>query len=247
MKNNMKKVTVLIPTFNRGNLLAKTIRNCFSQTYKNFGILIYDDGSTDNTSSVVKHLQQKHPNRIEYIRGKANNGIGYSRHMLLKNLTTEFGVWLDSDDYMKVNRLQKCVDYLQAHPSVDIVFSYLKRFHEENAGVFTPMGNDITINVTTYDKTNYGSLHSNTACATAFFRKCVQEHEVVPLRYGSEDVLWLWKLLNSNIKVGQISESLYFYRSHNQRLGIQKKNLNKEDKIPEESIIHQKIIEYRNG
>ena len=51
----------------------------------------------------------------------------------------------------------------------------------------------------------------------------------------------------SNIKVGQISESLYFYRSHNQRLGIQKKNLNKEDKIPEESIIHQKINEYRNG
>lgn len=242
----MKRVTILIPTHNRGDLLGKTIMNCFKQTYKDFKILIYDDGSTDNTSTIIKKLQLSFPNRIQYLKSKSNHGIGYARHELLKNLSTEFGVWLDSDDYMKSDRLAKCINYLDSNPSVDIVFSYLKRFHEVHNGAFTPMGDEIKIDVSTYDKTNYRSLYSNTACATAFFRKSLQKHEVVPLRYGSEDVLWLWKLLNADVKVGQINETLYFYRSHRERLGIQKKKLNKEDKIPEEIIIHQKIEEYRN-
>lgn len=241
----MNKITILIPTYNRASLIGKTLNNCFQQTCKDFCILVYDDASTDNTSQIIKDFQLKYPNRISYFKGEKNMGIGYSRKMLLEKLNTEFGVWLDSDDYMKISRLQKCLHYMDKHSDVDIVYSYLKRFHEES-GQFTLMGDDITLDVTRYNKASYESLKSNTACATAFFRKELKTHEIVSLRYGSEDVLWLWKILNANIKVGQISEALYFYRSHNDRIGIKKKNLNKEAKIPEEIIIHEKIKEYRN-
>ena len=242
---NMNKITILIPTYNRASLISKTLDNCFHQTCKDFCILIYDDASTDNTSQIIKDFQRKYPNRISYFKGEKNMGIGYSRKKLLEEFNTEFGVWLDSDDYMKISRLEQCLLYMNKHKDVDIVYSYLKRFHEES-GEFTPMGSDITLDVTRYDKESYQSLKSNTACATAFFRNKLKFHDTVPLRYGSEDVLWLWKLLNLNIKVGQISEALYFYRSHNDRIGIKKKNLNKEAKIPEELIIHEKIKEYRN-
>tara|TARA_R110000782_G_scaffold47485_5_gene104380 strand:- start:2179 stop:2910 length:732 start_codon:yes stop_codon:yes gene_type:complete len=242
----MSKITILIPTYNRASLIAKTIENCFLQSCGDFTILIYDDGSTDNTTDVVNSIIKRYPNRIKYIKSKKNMGIGYSRKMLLGHLDSEFGVWLDSDDYMRADRLSKCVEYMNLYKDVDVVYSHLKRFHEET-GIFTPMGNDITINIKKYDKTNYRSLHSNTACATAFFRKKLKDQEIIPLRYGSEDVLWLWQLLNLDIKVGQISEPLYFYRSHNDRISIEKKTLNKEAKIPEEIIIHEKIKEYRNN
>ena len=91
----MSKITILIPTYNRASLIAKTIENCFLQSCGDFTILIYDDGSTDNTTDVVNSIIKRYPNRIKYIKSKKNMGIGYSRKMLLEHLNSEFGVWLD--------------------------------------------------------------------------------------------------------------------------------------------------------
>lgn len=241
------KVTILIPTYNRAALISKTIENCFLQTYNDFDILVYDDGSTDNTDTVIKSLQTVYPNRIKYIKSTSNKGIGYSRNMLLKNLNTEYGVWLDSDDLMSSDRLLKCINYLESNIDVDIVFSYITKFHSDNINPNELQKSDIKINVSTYNKNNYRSLHSNTACATGFFRQKLKRYNIVPLKYGSEDVLWLWQLLNAGINIGQISEPLYFYRSHVKRLGVYKKGIYKNAKVEEESIIAEKIKEYMNG
>jgi len=239
------RVTILIPTYNRANLINRTIENCFEQTFKKFKIIIYDDGSTDDTAIIIKKLQIKYPNRIKYIKGKINNGVGFSRNILLKNLTTEYGVWLDSDDIMDSNRLYKCIKYMNRHKDVSIVYSYISRFTEID-GIFTTKGSEIKLDTSKFDKTDYNSLKSNTTCATAFFRNTIKNVEIELLRYGSEDVLWLWKILNMNIKVGQISESLYFYRVHNDRLGIEKRTKTEKKRL-EDIIIFEKINEYRNG
>lgn len=241
----MIRATVLIPTYNRGTLIAKTIRNCLNQTYKNFNILIYDDGSIDNTKYVVKSLIERYGDKIRYIKGEKNKGVGCSRKELLKNLDADYGLWLDSDDYMREDRIAKCIKYLELNKNIDIIYSFLTTFNESQSGNIHEIGIS-KVETSKYDKNNYDSLKYNTTCATAFFRKKLKNIEVVPLRYGSEDVLWLWKILNLGIEVGQISESLYLYRSHDARLSIEKKS-KKVEKGKEEIIIHEKIKEYKNG
>jgi teichuronic acid biosynthesis glycosyltransferase TuaG len=237
----MNRVTILIPTYNRADFLNETLKNCLSQTYKEFDIIVYDDCSTDNTSKVVEKIKSRIPN-LTYIKGKVNMGIGFARQVLLQNLNTEFGVWLDSDDLMRMDRLSLCIDFMDKNPDIDILYTYLQRFAGSNGNV--SLLDIIKVDTSKYDKESYESLKNNTTCATAFFRSSLKQFEIVAdLRYGSEDVLWLWNLLNNNIKVGQINETLYFYRKHSNRISVQKK-LMVTAKANENRIIAQKIKEY---
>ena len=237
----MNNVTILIPTYNRGNLIEDTIESCFNQTYKDFCILIYDDGSTDNTHHIIDSISKKYGS-IKYIRGDKNNGIGYARQELMNNFKTEYGIWLDSDDLMDAKRIEKCVNYMDSHKDVDIVYSNIRKFSEDG-----PI-DDIKINIDLYSKNNFDSLKNNTCCATAFFRYKIKEFKFeTSMRHSAEDVLWLWKLICNDVKVGHISESLYLYRWHENRTGVQKRSLPKEIYQKEQRILHEKIKEYRDN
>lgn len=240
-----EKLTILIPTYNRGALIGKTIENCFLQTYKDFKILIYDDASVDNTSHVISSLDKKYPNRITYIKGDKNMGIGHARNFLMKELNTEFGMWLDSDDLMAFDRIEKCMFYLNENPDVEIVYSNIQWFTEDEK---IKLRDHITIDVNTYDKTMWDSLKFNTACATGFFRNSLCKYTFEEsLTLGGEDVLWIWKLLQHNVKIGHINESLYLYRDHQIRIGKQKRHESMRDlKIKEEAVLAEKIKEIQD-
>lgn len=241
-----KRLTVLIPTYNRGNLIRKTIESCFLQTYKDFKILIYDDASTDNTKKVISTLSKKYPNQITCVKGNENMGIGYARNFLIKELNTELGMWLDSDDLMTADRAEKCVSYLDKNPDVEIVYSNIQWFTEAEE---IKLKDHIKINVSTYDKNIWTSLKFNTACATGFFRNSLQKYTFEEsLKLGGEDVLWIWKLLQNNVKIGHINESLYLYRDHQLRIGKQKRHESMQSlKVKEETILVEKIKEIQNA
>jgi glycosyltransferase involved in cell wall biosynthesis len=244
----IKDITILIPVYNREKYISYTIESCFQQTYKNFKILIYDDCSTDNTLSIIESFVNKYGKEtIECIKGNINLGIGGARNILLQNLKTKYGTWLDSDDLMDPKRLETCFNYLENNKNIDIVYSYIRRFKSgENINIESDE-NIITIDTEKYDANDYNSLKSNTTCATAFFKSFLKKYEIESsLRYGSEDVLWLWRLLNNNINISQIDKPLYLYRNHNDRLSILKKE-RIEEKAKENIIIHEKIIKYLNG
>ena len=90
-----KKVSIIIPTFNRENLIRKAIDSVFLQDYQNFEILVIDDCSTDKTGDVIKSYQD---NRIIYIKNKKNYGAAKSRNIGISKATGDFISFLDSDD-----------------------------------------------------------------------------------------------------------------------------------------------------
>lgn len=241
-----KRLTILIPTYNRGNLIEKTIESCFLQTYKDFNILIYDDASTDNTQDVISTLSKKYPNQIICVKGNENMGIGYARNFLIKALNTELGMWLDSDDLMAADRAEKCISYLDKNIDVEIVYSNIQWFTEAEE---IKLRDHIKINVNTYDKNIWTSLKFNTACATGFFRNSLQKYTFEEsLKLGGEDVLWIWKLLQNNVKIGHINESLYLYRDHQLRIGKQKRHESLQSlKVKEDAILAEKIKEIQNA
>ena len=108
----MPTVTVIIPTYNRCNLLAHAIDSVLRQSYKDFELLVIDDGSTDNTRQAVADIKN---NRIKYFH-KNNGGASSARNLGLKNTQGQFICFLDSDDLWPNNFLQTMTANLQNNP-----------------------------------------------------------------------------------------------------------------------------------
>jgi glycosyltransferase involved in cell wall biosynthesis len=89
------KVSIVIPTYNRADFLPKAIQSVLSQTYRDWEIIIVDDGSTDNTEEIVKGYNES---RIRYIAHKSNLGISAARNTAIKNSKGKYIALLDSDD-----------------------------------------------------------------------------------------------------------------------------------------------------
>lgn len=87
-------ISVIITTYNRENLLPRALESVLMQTYKNYEIVIIDDGSTDNTKEVLKSFNDK---RINYFYIE-NSGAGNAKNYGVKMSNGEFIVLLDSDD-----------------------------------------------------------------------------------------------------------------------------------------------------
>ena len=93
----MRRVAVCIPVFNGGRTIARTIENLLLQTYKDFEIIVYDDGSTDFTANIVARLANG-DSRIRLVRGGVNRGRGLARNALLELTSGRLIAWQDADD-----------------------------------------------------------------------------------------------------------------------------------------------------
>jgi len=98
-------ISVLIPAFNREKWVEQSLRSILNQTYKDLDIIIYDDGSTDNTLNICKKLAEE-DNRIRIIEGKENKGVAEARNILLNNCQTKYAVWHDTDDFSNIRRIE---------------------------------------------------------------------------------------------------------------------------------------------
>ncbi|MCX6197821.1 MAG: glycosyltransferase family 2 protein [Bacteroidetes bacterium] len=94
--------SVIIPTYNRANLIGKAIESVFVQTFAQWELVIVDDGSTDNTKEVVQAYNDK---RINYVFQK-NAERSAARNNGIENATGKYICFLDSDDYYLPERLE---------------------------------------------------------------------------------------------------------------------------------------------
>lgn len=94
------KVSVIIPTFNSQNFIEKSIINVLSQTIDSLEIIIYDDGSNDDTINILDKYEKIY-NNIKVIRNPFNIGQGYGRNKAIKIATGQYVTYLDSDDFYK--------------------------------------------------------------------------------------------------------------------------------------------------
>ena len=118
---NNPTVSVIIPTYNRVHFLGETIQSVLNQTYRDFELIIADDGSTDNTEQLVKSFGS---DRIKYIQLKKNSGSSaVPRNTGLKAATGKYIALLDSDDTWLPDKLKLEVNFLDTHPSIGLVYS----------------------------------------------------------------------------------------------------------------------------
>ena len=117
-------VSVIIPCFNRADIVGETIESVLSQSYARFEIIVIDDGSTDNTSEVVSAYADR---RIRYFY-KANGGLSAARNSGLDAARGEFTAFLDSDDVWYPWKLKAQMEIFGRYPNVGLVWSDMSTF-----------------------------------------------------------------------------------------------------------------------
>jgi glycosyltransferase involved in cell wall biosynthesis len=107
------KVSVIIPTYNRAELLRSAIESALKQTFTDYEIIVSDDRSTDHTREVVKSFKDK---RIKYLVNKSNMGPSATRNSAILASKGEYIAFLDDDDEWIPEKLQKQVELLDKSP-----------------------------------------------------------------------------------------------------------------------------------
>ena len=124
-------VSLVMPVYNRADLVGRAIESILNQTFQDFEFVIVDDGSTDNTRAVLNTWANR-DRRIRVIGYSQNKGISYARQYGLENARGEFVAVMDSDDVSFPNRLDVTVRYLRDHPDVMAVSARVVRFNDQS-------------------------------------------------------------------------------------------------------------------
>lgn len=114
-------ITVVIPAYNAAKFLPQVIQSVVEQSYKNWELLVINDGSTDNTAEIVDHFC-KLDNRVRLI-SKENGGVSVARNLGAELAKGELIAFLDSDDLWLEDKLLVHYEYMSEHPNVGVSFS----------------------------------------------------------------------------------------------------------------------------
>lgn len=114
------KISVIMSTFNRANLLPRAIDSVLNQTFKDFEFIIINDGSEDETAEILKNYAQK-DKRIIILDNNGHKGLVYGLNRALKIARGTYIARMDDDDRSLPERFECQINYLEEHPNVTVV------------------------------------------------------------------------------------------------------------------------------
>ncbi len=122
-------VSIIIPAYNRGNVISRAIQSILRQTYVWYEIIVVDDGSTDNTEERVREIGD---NRIRYIRLEQNQGASYARNEGIRRCLYDYIAFLDSDDEWMPDKLELQMDKMrQSSENVGLIYCRMRSGKEK--------------------------------------------------------------------------------------------------------------------
>ena len=105
-------VNIIIPTYNRAQKLIRAISSVLSQTFRDYEIIVIDDGSNDSTKSAMSRFE----GRISYTAHPSNLGVSAARNTGIRKSRAPFIAFLDSDDYWLPDKLAVQISFFETHP-----------------------------------------------------------------------------------------------------------------------------------
>jgi len=120
---NKPLVSCIIIFFNAENFFEEAIESVFAQTYKNWELLLVDDGSTDSSTEIARNYAEQYPKKIRYIEheGHENRGMSSTRNLGIRHSKGEYIAFLDADDVWLSRKLERKVAILNSFPEAAMV------------------------------------------------------------------------------------------------------------------------------
>ena len=114
------QVSVVMPVYNGERYLAEAIASILGQTYADFEFIIVDDGSTDGSAEIICEFAER-DSRIHFVRLRRNQGEAWARNTGIADAKGKYVAMMDCDDVCLPDRLRKQMNYLEAHPEIDVI------------------------------------------------------------------------------------------------------------------------------
>lgn len=232
-----KKIDILMATYNGEKYLAEQIDSIICQTYKNWNLLIRDDGSSDNTFKILMEYE-KRDDRIKIIKDeKGNLGIVKNFEELLKISDSELIMFSDQDDVWKKDKIKIMIKYVSDY---DLIVSDAIVVNEKlecvNESLFYVVKSKNGIIKNTIKNTYYG-------CCMLFQRKILKKVLPIPNNKEIGHDLWIGLISERYYKVKFINEKLIYFRRHlNNITTINKSKRNLKMKIVGRYIILKELF-----
>lgn len=216
----MVKVSVVIPVYNVENYLEECLESIINQTLKDIEIICINDGSTDNSLSILNEYAKK-DNRIHVI-SQENQGQAVARNNGMKYINGEYFCFMDADDLLDLNTLEECLK-VSEEKSLDFVMYKLINFDDYDNEFYTTPGYDMQLVANTVKNNvfNYKTLGELIFYVTVspvnklFNTKFILDNDIrFPEGTVFEDNIFFWRMFFNANKCYFIQEHYYKRRRH---------------------------------
>jgi glycosyltransferase involved in cell wall biosynthesis len=211
--------SIIIPTYNRASFIDTTIRSVLAQTYRNFEIIIVDDGSTDNTEEIIKNIDNK---KIRYFKIQ-NSERGFARNYGTARANGDYITFLDSDDILLPMYFANACESITKYNNPPFLHLGYEIVNPDNSVL-------VKISELRNDDIQFLIYGNSLSCMGCFLRADVSKlykfNEDRELS-GSEDwELWFRVLANFGIKTdNRISARMYNHDTRSVTFQMQEKSL----------------------
>ena len=202
-------ISVLIPVYEVEEYLDRCVQSVLAQTYKNFEVVMVDDGSKDRSAEIASRYAEEHEN-IRLICSE-HAGVSHARNVLLENAKGEYIFFLDSDDFLDPETLQTLYD-LAVKYDADITQG--KMFWTQTDGYTANKLENPDIYIITSFAKMVEAWHQNivqTMVMSKLYNRKALEHIVFPLGKIHEDEAVMHHILSNVKKMVCIMQPLYYY------------------------------------
>ena len=220
----MSKVSILMPAYNAGKYICAAIRSVQAQTHTDWTLHILDDGSSDNTADICRHMLES-DSRIRYYH-QENQGLILGRQKLLTYVDGDFFMFMDSDDLLHPMALEMLLSVMSQDQSIEVVITedvqrVSKRFaigvdktpiKLEKLSYRTMSGREMVSN-----SLGYPDNHPQYAAGLSgkLFRKGLSmlDFGSLPILFLGEDTCFSAVLFYHAARIAITNTKIYFYRS----------------------------------
>lgn len=237
-------ISIVIPIYNAEKYLEECLNSIKSQTYKNFEVIMVNDGSKDDSETICMNFLRS-DSRFRYLK-KANGGVSSARNLGLDNVKGDYITFIDADDWVDENYLDLLITTVKKNHS-DIVVSSYKQFNnidvfylraytiqEKYLLNFEKMNRDDFLTI--FPKLMSINVCFNNAVAKLFRKELVKNLRFdTSIKYG-EDLDFYFRLYLNVDSISYVDEPTYVYRMHGDSTTS---NFNQEHAEQELSIFKQ--------
>ena len=202
----MPKVSVIIPAYNAAPFIRETLASVFNQTYKDFEVVIVDDGSTDETAEILA----SYGDRIRWAT-KEHQGQASAVNRAVSMARGEYFAYFDADDIMLPKKLEIQARYLDEHPEVDAVYSSDKYYCESREQTVRKRSNPLD---------SFNLLQDCFILRTAVMhrRACVERLGPFKEKITGSDDWDMWVRISEHYRMDFIDQVLSEYRIHGKNI-----------------------------
>lgn len=206
-------ISIIIPIYNAEHNIEDTVQTIIKQSYKNFELILVNDGSTDNSLSICKKLQNQHPSIIKIVN-KENKGVLLARKDGVNESKGEWIMFVDADDKISYNTLELLVPYTNTYDLIcfDALYTYKGKVIRRNNNVLLG-SNKLDIHRSLLNFKLSGSSWGKLYRKELFDNNFQWPNSSIKI---GEDILTTIKIIERSKKIKILNKELYYYEQNNQ-------------------------------